>query len=193
MATPDGHQEHTPPVHRRIRESLPSLLSAVSVLLALVLLSPVAWVLLRAGEVETGRAVSLLVDPDTVGIAVNSLVLVAAVTGGSLLVGVPLAILTVQTDLPFRRFWTVVAALPLVVPSYIGAFAFVSAFGPRGEFQSFLAPLGIESLPEVYGMAGTVFVITLYTYPYVYLTTRAALLSFDTDLIDAARSLNHGR
>jgi len=193
MATPDGHQEHTPPVHRRIRESLPSLLSAVSVLLVLVLLSPVAWVLLRAGEVETGRAVSLLVDPDTVGIAVNSLVLVAAVTGGSLLVGVPLAILTVQTDLPFRRFWTVVAALPLVVPSYIGAFAFVSAFGPRGVLQGILAPLGVERIPAMFGLLGTAVVLTLFTYPYVYITTRAALLSFDGTVIEAARTLNHSR
>ena len=35
--------------------------------------------------------------------------------------------------------------------------------------------------------------ITLYTYPYVYLTARAGLLSFDTTLLEAARTLNHGR
>jgi iron(III) transport system permease protein len=193
MATPDGHREPAAPVRRRIRESLPSLLAAVSVLLALLLLSPVAWVLLRAGEVGTGRAVSLVFDPDTVRIAVNSMVLVAAVTGGSLLVGVPLAILTVQTDLPFRRFWTVVAALPLVIPSYIGAFAFVSAFGPRGVLQDVLAPLGVEQIPALFGLPGTAVVLTLFTYPYVYITTRAALLSFDGTVIEAARTLNHDR
>jgi iron(III) transport system permease protein len=193
MATPDGHREPAAPVRRRIRESLPSLLAAVSVLLALLLLSPVAWVLLRAGEVGTGRAVSLVLDPDTVRIAVNSMVLVAAVTGGSLLVGVPLAILTVQTDLPFRRFWTVVAALPLVIPSYIGAFAFVSAFGPRGVLQDVLAPLGVEQIPALFGLPGTAVVLTLFTYPYVYITTRAALLSFDGTVIEAARTLNHDR
>jgi len=62
------------------------------------------------------------------------------------------------------------------VPSYVGAFAFVSAFGPRGEFHDVLAPLGIDRVPEIYGLPGTILVITLYTYPYVYLTTRAALL-----------------
>ena len=105
----------------------------------------------------------------------------------------PLAYLTVRTDLPFRRFWTVLVALPLVIPSYIGAFTFVSAFGPRGEFQDVLAPYGIDQLPEIYGLGGTILVITLYTYPYVFLTTRASLLSLDIRLIDAARTLNHGR
>jgi len=94
--------------------------------------------------------------------------------------GVPLAYLTARTDLPFRRFWSVVAALPLVVPSYVGAFAFVSAFGPRGEFHDVLAPLGIDRVPEIYGLPGTILVITLYTYPYVYLTTRAARSSRST-------------
>ncbi|MEF8783531.1 MAG: iron ABC transporter permease [Haloarculaceae archaeon] len=194
MGTQDGHQTRaSAAVYRRIREVLPASLTAVSVILALLLLSPVAWVLLRAAEVEPARAVSLVVDPGTAQIALNSVILVAAVTGASLLVGVPLAILTVQTDLPFRRFWTIVAALPLVVPSYIGAFAFVSAFGPRGVLQDVLAPLGVERIPTMYGLPGTVVVLTLFTYPYVYITTRAALLSFDGTVIEAARTLNHSR
>jgi iron(III) transport system permease protein len=48
-------------------------------------------------------------------------------------------------------------------------------------------------MPEIYGLPGAAFVITLYTYPYVYLTTRAALITFDEGLIDAARTLNHSR
>ncbi len=42
----------------------------------------------------------------------------------------PLAWLTARTDLPGRRMWTVVTALPLVIPSYIGAYLLVSALGP---------------------------------------------------------------
>jgi ABC-type Fe3+ transport system, permease component len=84
-------------------------------------------------------------------------------------------------------------ALPLVIPSYVGAFAFVSAFGPNGEFESLFAPLGVESVPEIYGFPGTTLVVTLYTYPYVFLTTRAALISLDEQLVEAARTLNHGR
>jgi iron(III) transport system permease protein len=181
------------PFHERVRQVLPGSLVVVATLIALVLLSPVLWILLRAVEVDPDRAVSLVLSPETATIALNSLLLVTAVTAGSILVGVPLAILTVQTDLPFRRFWTVVAALPLVVPSYIGAFAFVSAFGPRGVLQDVLAPLGVTEIPALFGLPGAALVLTLFTYPYVFLTTRASLLSFDGTVVEAARTLNHDR
>ncbi|WP_253737819.1 ABC transporter permease [Halohasta salina] len=157
------------------------------------MLVPLTWLLVEVLQVDPDRASQLLVQPSTVETIVNSLLLMGGVTALSVGIGVPLAWLTVQTDLPFRRFWSIVVALPLAVPSYIGAFTFVSAFGPRGEFQSILQPLGIERLPEIYGLPGSILVITLYTYPYVYLTTRAGLVSFDTSLLEAARSLNHGR
>ena len=157
------------------------------------MLVPLTWLLVEVVQVDPERATQLLVQPSTIETIFNSLLLMGGVTAFSVGIGVPLAWLTVQTNLPFRRFWSVVVALPLAVPSYIGAFTFVSAFGPRGEFQSILQPLGIERLPEIYGLPGSILVITLYTYPYVYLTTRAGLVSFDTSLLEAARSLNHGR
>ncbi|MFW5949555.1 MAG: ABC transporter permease [Halolamina sp.] len=157
--------------------------------IAAAVLSPLLWLLLRASEVSTSEAQSLL-DAST-DVFANSLGLVAVVTTASVIIGVPLAVLTVQTDLPFRRFWTVVVALPLVIPSYVGAFAYVSAFGPDGALADALAPLG-ASIPEVYGLGGTALVITLFVYPYVFLTTRAALLSFDETQLEAARTLNVG-
>ncbi|MFC7186858.1 ABC transporter permease [Halorubrum yunnanense] len=185
---------------RRIRDfltdgddRLPLGLTLLSAAIAATMVFPLAWLVIEAVTVERARALELLFSSGTAEVLVNSLLLMAGVTAFSILLGVPLAYLTARTDLPFRRFWSVVAALPLVVPSYVGAFAFVSAFGPQGEFHDVLAPLGVEHVPEIYGLPGTILVITLYTYPYVYLTTRAALLSFDTTLIEAARTLNHGR
>ena len=48
--------------------------------------------------------------------------LAVAVTAASLALALPLAWLTARTDLPGRRAWTVLAMLPLVIPSYIGAY-----------------------------------------------------------------------
>ena len=180
-------------LRERLRRALPSTLTGVSVLIALLLLSPLVWVVLQAAAVGSTQAIELLWNSRTLQIVTNSLVMTAGVTVASIFVGVPLAFLTVQTDLPFRRFWTIVAALPLVIPSYIGAFAFVSAFGPRGVLQGILAPLGVQELPEIYGLFGAVLVLTLFTYPYVFLTTRASLLSFDGRVVEAARTLNHSR
>ncbi len=192
MATPEDFDRLTGG-SGRVRESLPSALTVVALAIALVLLVPLTWVVVRGLTVERSRALDILLNPDTWEVVVNSLVLTGSVTAASVLLGVPLAVLTAQTDLPLRRVWTVVVALPLVIPSYIGAFAFVSAFGPRGVLQGILAPLGVSQLPAIYGLPGTVIVLTLFSYPYVYLTTRASLLSFDGTVLEAARTLNHNR
>jgi len=187
MATDQGTTQET------ADDPLPLGLTAAAVAVAVAVLLPLVWLFRTALGVGVAEAIELLTRPTTVEVFVNSALLVAGVTAGSILLGVPLAYLTVRTDLPFARFWTVAVSLPLVIPSYIGAFAFVSAFGPQGAFQRLLAPLGVESLPEIYGFHGAVLVLTLYTYPYVYITTRAALKSLDTTLIDAARTLRHSR
>lgn len=171
--------------------SLP--LTIASGAIAAAVLSPLLWLVLRAADVGLTDAVRILTRPASVDILINSVALVVLVTTASVALGVPLAVLTVQTDLPFRRFWTVVLALPLVVPSYIGAFAFVSAFGPHGALADALAPFGVESLPTIYGLPGASLVLTLYIYPYVFITTRAALLAMDATLVEAARTLNHSR
>jgi iron(III) transport system permease protein len=158
---------------------------------AAAVVAPLAWLVVTALGIEPGVVAETLVRPKTVQVAINSAVMVTLVTVASVVVGVPLAYLTVRTDLPFAKFLTIAVSMPLVVPSYIGAFAFVSAFGPNGELQSLLAPLGVESLPSIYGLQGTVLVITLYTYPYVYISTRASLKTMDERLVDAARTLNH--
>jgi iron(III) transport system permease protein len=161
--------------------------------IAAAVVLPLAWLVVTALGIEPGAALETMVRPRTLQVVVNSVVMVGLVTAASVAIAVPLAYLTVRTDLPFSRFWTVAVSMPLVIPSYIGAFAFVSVFGPRGELQSLLVPFGVESLPAIYGLQGTVLVITLYTYPYVFLSTRASLLTMDERLVDAARTLNHSR
>ncbi|MFB6101938.1 MAG: ABC transporter permease [Haloplanus sp.] len=183
----------------RVREALGSptrydshpVVAVVAALIAITVISPLLWLGLRAAEVGPREALSILTAPSTTQVFTNSLALVASVTLVSVALGVPLAVLTVLTDLPFRRFWTVVLALPLVVPSYLGAFAFVSAFGPRGALAELLSPLGV-TLPTIYGFEGTTLVLSLFVYPYVFLTTRASLLSFDSRQLEAAQTLNHG-
>ena len=159
---------------------------------AAAVLLPLLW-LLVAGLDAGVEGLRAMVRPTAVRVMGNSLVLVTLVTACSTAIGVPLAYLVVRTDLPLRRFFTVAAALPLVVPSYIGAFAFVSAFGRSGDLNGALVGLGLPRVPEVAGLEGTTLVLTLYTYPYVFLTARAALVSMDDSLVEAARTLGHDR
>ncbi|UWG47855.1 ABC-type Fe3+ transport system, permease component [Halanaeroarchaeum sp. HSR-CO] len=167
-------------------------LTFLAAAIAALLVLPLGWLVVDVFNLGP-RAVELTVNPTTFQVLLRSIALVTVVTLGSIVVGVPLAVLTVQAAIPFRRFWTVVSALPLAIPSYLGAFAVVSAFGPRGAFSRVLAPIGIEQIPTVYGFTGAAVVLVFYTYPYVFLTTRASLLSMDASLVEAARTLNTGR
>ncbi|MFW5955797.1 MAG: ABC transporter permease [Halorhabdus sp.] len=191
-----SHDGRTTGLAQRLRRGeddwWPSGLTLLAVAIAIVLVAPLGWLFVEVFELGT-RALELTVDPTTIEVLLRSVALVVVVTTGAVLIGVPIAVLTAQTDLPFARLVTVLAALPLAIPSYLGALAVLSAFGSEGILTGVLAPIGIDRLPAVTGFAGAAIVLTLYTYPYVLLTTRAALLSLDRSLLEAARTLDAGR
>jgi iron(III) transport system permease protein len=153
---------------------------------------PVVYLVVRSAG-ATEEAWSLLFRARTAQILGRSALLVATVTTLSVAIAVPIAWLTVRTDLPLRRLWAVLTALPLVIPSYVGAFLVVSALGPRGLLQQLMeSPFGVDRLPEIYGLPGATVTLALLSYPYVLLTTRAALLNLDPALEESARGLGHG-
>jgi iron(III) transport system permease protein len=123
----------------------------------------------------------------------NTVTLTLAVTASSVLLSLPLAWLTTRTDLPWRRFWSIVTPLPLVIPSYVGAYAVVAFLGPRGMLQGWLEPVfGIERLPEIYGFTGAWLTLTLFAFPYVLLSLRAAMNGLDPALEESSRSMGFG-
>lgn len=175
--------------HRRTRTSLPhALLNVTAAAVALLMLLPLLYLLVRGAGVGE-RALAYLVQPQTLQIVWNSVLLAALVTAISLALSLPLAWLTVRTDLPGRRAWVVLTTLPLVVPSYVGAYALVAMMGPRGMLQGWLEPLGVQRLPSIYGLPGATWALTLFSYPYLLLSVRAGLRGMDPALEEAARSL----
>lgn len=144
--------------------------------------SPFFYLVLRAADASDPLALAL---SRRVGTLVwDTLRLAGTVTAAAVLIGVGCAWLLERTDLPARRLLGVAVALPLAVPSYIGALALVSAFGPGGEFLV---------IPGLIGFWGAAVVLTVSTYPYVLLVTRAALSASAPTLEDAARTLGLGR
>jgi iron(III) transport system permease protein len=84
----------------------------------------------------------------------------------------------------------VLTTLPLVIPSYIAAFLYISLLGGGGPVRQFLAAnFSLTSLPSIYGFGGAFLVLTFVSFPYVTLTTRASLKRMDPALVEAARSL----
>jgi iron(III) transport system permease protein len=147
----------------------------------LVLIIPV-WLALRATDSDTSR----LDLATTLPILGRSLALALTVALASTLIALPLAWLTTRTDLPLRRTLVVLFALPLALPSYVGAYALLSAFGAGGPLATLL-----DVRPDLYGFSGAAIALTLLGFPYVYLPLQAALAEQDPRLEEAARTLGH--
>ena len=182
----------TMPVPARKRRA-PAGLRAFAVLMVLPLVFPLALLVWNA--VAGGPWIGVLPAGRLAELAVNTLLLVVAVVGGSSAIGVATAWLTCRTNIPGRRVWSTLAALPLVIPSYVGALALLGATGRQGLVTELIAPLGMGPIPIPRGFWGAALALTLFTYPYVHLTLVPAFQGLDPSLDEVARGLGatHGR
>ncbi|MGI8605548.1 MAG: ABC transporter permease [Gaiellaceae bacterium] len=173
------------------RARAPVALAVPAVAAVALVLLPLAYLILRAGDGGLD-ALHVLGRPGTLDLVGKTALLVGAVTVAAIAIGRSLAWLVTRTDLPARRLIAVLATLPLVIPSYVAALALLGALGPRGLLQRLLeGPLGVERLPEIYGFVGAWLALTLSTYPYVFLLSAAALRGLDPAPEEAARALGH--
>jgi iron(III) transport system permease protein len=119
----------------------------------------------------------------------RSLALGIAVAVSASGIGTAASWLVARTDVPGRGVWRILLPLPLVIPSFIGAFVLIAAFAPGGVLESLL---GVRGLPAVSGFAGSFATLTLFTYPYVYLPVVARLRQLPASLEESARLLGMG-
>ena len=156
--------------------------------IALLMLLPPVYLLVRTAESGTA-ALDILLSGRTLAILLRTVVLVAVVTAACAVLGIALAWLTLRTDMPFRRAFGILTALPLAIPSYVFALLVISTLGPRGMLQGWLEPLGVDRLPSIFGLPGAAFTLILLSFPYVMLPVKAALHRIDPATEEAARSL----
>jgi len=118
----------------------------------------------------------------------NSLFASGLATLLSLVIGIPFGFLTARVRLPGVALIRTLATLPLILPTFIGAEAWLLLLGRNGVLTKLLQAIGIP-LPSVYGWPGVVLVFTLQFFPFVFLMVSAALTSVDGSLEEAARNL----
>ena len=114
---------------------------------------PFVYVFLRAFERGLPAYFATIWSVSTLQLMGNTLLLVVGVVLLANLIAVPFAWLVVRTDLPGRRIWAVLGALPLVFPSYVSALCLVAALGPRGYVQGIrqcFAQLYKGSQPQIW-------------------------------------------
>jgi iron(III) transport system permease protein len=170
---------------RRFRPGPSPVLVAVSLVVACAFGGPLVYLVVRTAQ-EGGDALEVLRSDTALGPLIRTLVLAASTSAACAVLGTALAWLVMRTDLPLRRLFRVLVALPLVIPSFVGAFVLIAAFARGGLLDEVL---GFGALPRVRGFWAAFVTLTILSYPYVYLPVAARLSALPPSLEETARSL----
>jgi iron(III) transport system permease protein len=122
----------------------------------------------------------------------NSLEIGALATLVTTALAVPLALALARLPVPAKPALLALAALPLVLPSFVGAYALVLMLGRAGFVTKALQAAGIP-FGSIYGTPGIVLVYALTLYPYVLLPTLAGFKAVDVSLEEASQNLGATR
>jgi iron(III) transport system permease protein len=167
-------------------------------LLVLFLLYPLSLVLdasLRVngtGTFTLANYVQIFASKYYVNSIANSLLAAVFATVGATLIGTPLAFCLARVDIPGKTLLLTLAMLPLVLPSFVAAYALVLLFGHVGIVTTGLRQIGIPMGP-IYGLPGITIVFLLTLYPYVLMPAIAGFRAIDISIEEAARNLGGSR
>ena len=147
-------------------------MAVVAVLLSLI---PFGYLLVRVFGAGFDSFVESIERTRTLELLANSLLLAITVSLSAMLIGTAQAWIAVRSNLPGRKVFAVLAALPLAIPSYVAAYSWVAVIpGFSGFFAAWL-------------------LLTVGTAPLVYLSVSAALARFDSATEEVASSLGAGK
>src|SRR4029077_17530357 len=152
----------------------PPLLLGIATAIALLVLLPLGFLFDQALSIGWTQVEALLFRACVGSLLVSTVLLVLVATSACTILGVAVAWCVERTDLPGRRIWAVLAALPITVPAFVTSYSWVSI------------------TPSVQGFAGAATIVTLAYYPLVYLPVAAVLRGMDPALEESARSLGMG-
>lgn len=120
----------------------------------------------------------------------NSLKLAVTVAVIVILISAPIAYGIARTKMPFKKTISALCTIPLIVPTFISAYAFILMFGRAGWVTEFYEKLGGHGmLIDPYSMAGIVFVQVFFFFPYALWPMVAAFKVSDISLEEASLNL----
>jgi iron(III) transport system permease protein len=152
----------------------PRVLVILSGVTAFIAVAPLVYLLIRVSDAGPARIWATLVRPRTLETVGTSVGLVLVVVLGCLIIGVPTAWLISRTNIPLGRMWWVLVALPLAIPSYVAAYAWIAQF------------------PGMRGFWAAAFLLALVSSPYVVIPVAASMRSVDPAMEEVARTLGNG-
>jgi len=182
-------------VSRPSRQRLDAAVATTAAAVLLLLLAFVVWPVLRVlGASVAGPAGSTLAHyAEFFGswrllrILVNSLEVALVSTVITVGLALLLAYAVTRTDIPGKRFVSLMSLLPLISPPFLVSLAFILLFGRNGVLTH---GLGIDW--SIYGFTGIV-VSQVFTFlPQAYILLANVLGNIDASLEEAAENLGAG-
>jgi iron(III) transport system permease protein len=126
----------------------------------------------------------------------NSLVLGVGVSLVSVVLGVPLAWAVSRTDMPCKGLIRTLVLATFVTPPFLGATAWILLAGPNAGWINW-AYMDLfhthSGFLNIFTFPGVIFVLAIYSFPYIFVFTTAALDLVSSELEDAASILGAGR
>ncbi len=171
-----------------MKHSSQRVLQIISLIVLAIVAVPLTYIALNLIS-SPSKFLEYILDRKTLLLAWNTIILALTVTIASMCISVPLAIITIRSNLPLRKIIRVFLCVPLIFPSYIYGFLFIIVFGPKGALYEVLAPLGVERIPELYGFVGAFLCLTLLSYPYIFISVSSSLLKLDYTYEEVSLSL----
>ena len=169
--------------------------------LALILVALVANPLLRllmisfedpGGGLTLGNYVQAFSRPRYLLGFRNSLLLGFSVACLCLLFAVPMAWGVSRTNMPGKTLIQILVLSTFVTPPFLGATSWILLAGPNAGWinRAYMGIFGAESgVLNIYSFSGVVFVIAIYSFPYTFVFTKAALDLVSSEMEDAANCL----
>jgi iron(III) transport system permease protein len=122
--------------------------------------------------------------------AINSLICGTGAMSISLVLGTSLAWIVSRTNVPGREIFKTLNLIPFFFSPYVGAIGWIFLVAPySGLMQTTTATLfgGPIEGPNIYSLAGVIWILSLFYTPYVYLFVISPLQRMDAAFEDAAR------
>jgi iron(III) transport system permease protein len=120
----------------------------------------------------------------------NSLLMGLLTASLGSLVGFIFAFTVTRTSIPFKKFFNLIAIIPIISPPFIGALAIIMLFGNNGFISSHI--LGLVNT-QIYGIKGLLFAQIVTFFPVAYINLKGVLESISPTLEDAAMDLGGSR
>lgn len=125
----------------------------------------------------------------------NSIQLGFCVTALCLVFAVPMAWAVSRTDMPCKGLIRVLVLGAFITPPYLGAIGWILLAGPNSGWLNrvWMDLTGAShGLFDIYTFSGLTFIIAIYSFPYIFIFTSAALDLVSSEMEDAANILGAG-